>query len=567
MAYVEPTKIEPEKEAPKEEAPKEVVVKKEAPKKEMREADQLVGEVQSWWGRSFVFIRKTKIRTWKGVAILAFVAGVAAAIVWLVSFNVQTSSDAAMRKKSPLMKDIKDGGCVADGILSDYGGQTEKEIKMIKNSECLYLHRALETWAAPPNFERAKEIMEEIQKDKPDMIFGMFLAEAINPSSQYYYPNENRNFNFSKMCRKGSEGFWGENTCKGYFGSSEYQKYLKYITRRAIDMGIQSFMFGQIFFQDNSIDKKWYAKDIVEEMRSYAREKNKEIVIGAQTNDIEDQNYLKLFDFIEGGVGINELGKIEDQPCFSKWWKKEGDRCWALLWNDRFSKKANDVLLHLDWSGFYDDDMSIFSRMPKGRREKTVENLYDYFHKQGMGFMLPYLAVINENNESCYGPAKNYYSASDEYSCRDEDAWNEILEKALKKDEAEFVDQSVPLEMIAGNNYRAEITMKNTGRATWTEENQFRLGAQNPMDNDVWGGRIKLKEKDKIEQGEEATFVLNIEAPKEPGVYNFQWQMVEEGKEWFGEKTENLEITVSAKPEEENTEENEVVQETQEEGI
>lgn len=401
------------------------------PEKKVRDADQLTVEVSSWWNRSFVAIGKTRIKTWKGVAILAFIAGGVAALIWLVSLNIQSKSDAAMRQNSPLMKDIKSAGCVADGILSGYGKDTQNEVNMITHSKCRYLHRALETWLAPPDFEKAQKIMDQIKEKKPEMIFGMFLAEAINPNAEYH-PEKKINFNFSKMCRDESQGFWGENTCKGYFGNKEYRKYLKYITQQAIDMGIQSFLFGQIFFQDNGTGKKSWAEEIVEEMRDYAREKGKEIVIGAQTNNIADEEYLRLFDFIEGGTGINSKGEIENGPCFSKWSEKQKN-CWALLWNKEYSAKANNVLVHLDWSGFYDDDMSIFARMDKNERVKTVKNLYDFFTKQKVGFMLPYFAVINEDNGSCYGPAKNYYSASQDYSCNDEKEFNNILSEANNK--------------------------------------------------------------------------------------------------------------------------------------
>jgi hypothetical protein len=62
--------------------------------KSRRDVDTLVQDISVWWGRTFVFIKKTKVETWKGVAILAFIAGIAATIVWVVSFNMQMSSRA-----------------------------------------------------------------------------------------------------------------------------------------------------------------------------------------------------------------------------------------------------------------------------------------------------------------------------------------------------------------------------------------------------------------------------------------------------------------------------------------
>jgi hypothetical protein len=63
--------------------------------KRQRPVDFLAEDVSSWWGKTFVFIKKTRVKTWKGVFVLAFSAGAAVAIIWTVAMNVQTSSKAA----------------------------------------------------------------------------------------------------------------------------------------------------------------------------------------------------------------------------------------------------------------------------------------------------------------------------------------------------------------------------------------------------------------------------------------------------------------------------------------
>lgn len=321
----------------------------------------------------------------------------------------------------PLSMDtMKKRGCVTDGFLSGYGGNTESQAKLINRSQCVYLHRALETWASPPDFDKASEIMQKVTKS--DVIYGMFIAEAIKKNADFLYPEENRDFNFSKMCRAGSENIWGEHTCKPSFSSKEYRKYLDYITKRAIDTGIQSFLFGQIYYQESGDPSHEYASEIVTKMRDYARSKGVQIAIGAQTGSISDPDYLKLFDYIEGGVGIDSQGNIEDGPCLTK----KGS-CWALLWNDKFAKNAKNVFLHLDWSGLKYDDMSIFARMDSGTREKTLRSLYQQFTSKNMGFMMPFLAIINKTNGGCYGPMKRFYSPDNKYTCRDEKAIDKIF--------------------------------------------------------------------------------------------------------------------------------------------
>jgi hypothetical protein len=73
--------------------------------------------------------------------------------------------------------------------------------------------------------------------------------------------------------------------------------------------------------------------------------------------------------------------------------------------------------------------------------------------------------------------------------------------------------------------------MRNTGNTTWTSANQFRLGSQNPQDNNTWGvQRVALAGP--VAPGADASFTFTITAPSAPGNYNFQWRMVEDTVEW-----------------------------------
>ncbi|MBT7992928.1 hypothetical protein HN569_03745 [bacterium] len=328
--------------------------------------------------------------------------------------------------KPPSMEVMKKRGCIADGLLNGYDENTGKALKMINRSECQYLHRAIETWLEAPDFLEIRKNKEEIIKQ--DMIYGMFLAEAIDTKAEYYYPDEDRMFDFSAMCNKATKNYWGEHTCRPSMRRTEYKKYLKFITEQAIDIGVQSFMFGQVFYQDSTSDPE--VDKVIKEMRKYAAVKGIEIVIGAQTNDIVKKSYLKKFDYIEGGVGLGSDGSFEDGPCFSRWWKNEGDWCWALLWNKRYSSLVENVFIHLDWSGKLNDDMSTFAQMDETLRAETLEKLHTYFTKQGHGFLMPMLAVLPKKNGGCYGSKKRSYSSDKRYSCGDEDTINEIIKKA-----------------------------------------------------------------------------------------------------------------------------------------
>jgi predicted NAD-dependent protein-ADP-ribosyltransferase YbiA (DUF1768 family) len=71
--------------------------------------------------------------------------------------------------------------------------------------------------------------------------------------------------------------------------------------------------------------------------------------------------------------------------------------------------------------------MSVFARMDKEEREKTLRYLYGYFTSRNMGFLMPMMATLNKQNGGCYGPKKRFYSAHNKYSCQDEDVINKIL--------------------------------------------------------------------------------------------------------------------------------------------
>ena len=109
---------------------------------------------------------------------------------------------------------------------------------------------------------------------------------------------------------------------------------------------------------------------------------------------------------------------------------------------------------------------------------------------------------------------------------------------------AGFVAQTVPATMSPGTVYPVSITMTNTGTTTWTAEELYRLASQNSLDNVIWGfSRVLLPAS--VPPGGVAQFDFNVTAPTTPGVYQFQWQMVQEGKAIFGEATPNVTVIVS----------------------
>ncbi len=126
-------------------------------------------------------------------------------------------------------------------------------------------------------------------------------------------------------------------------------------------------------------------------------------------------------------------------------------------------------------------------------------------------------------------------------------AWYVLRNLLGVSNSAQFVSQNVPPTMVTGQSYNVSTTYRNTGNVAWNAANGYRLGSQNPQDSETWGlGRVYLDSTESITPGEEKVLEFQITAPSTPGNYNFQWRMLQEGVEWFGEPNTNLEIAITA---------------------
>ena len=113
-------------------------------------------------------------------------------------------------------------------------------------------------------------------------------------------------------------------------------------------------------------------------------------------------------------------------------------------------------------------------------------------------------------------------------------------------DNASFISQSVSSSLTTGQTVTVSVTMKNTGTTTWTANAGYVLGSQSPQDNIQWGvGRVLLSAVDQVDPGQSKTFTFQIKAPAQAGNYNFQWQMLQENVQWFGEYTAVVPVAVN----------------------
>jgi hypothetical protein len=87
--------------------------------------------------------------------------------------------------------------------------------------------------------------------------------------------------------------------------------------------------------------------------------------------------------------------------------------------------------------------------------------------------------------------------------------------------------------------------MKNTGTTTWGTSTH-KLGSQNPANNMTWGlNRAALYKATPV--GSMISFTFNVTAPSTSGIYNFQWQMVNDSTgAFFGQAMPNLAVQVGS---------------------
>ena len=106
---------------------------------------------------------------------------------------------------------------------------------------------------------------------------------------------------------------------------------------------------------------------------------------------------------------------------------------------------------------------------------------------------------------------------------------------------AEIVSQNTPTTIERGQSYNVDIIVKNTGDSFWSEDEQIRLCIF--QDGKDFGYRVNLPEGVTIAPGQEYTFVLyNLRAPAGNTTY-LEYQMLQEGIQYFGEK-ERVDIVV-----------------------
>ena len=125
---------------------------------------------------------------------------------------------------------------------------------------------------------------------------------------------------------------------------------------------------------------------------------------------------------------------------------------------------------------------------------------------------------------------------------------SDCVEGLLKLDPKERVVVSWsmnPQKVIDADEHGTASLDERLAAARRCQAAGYKLGSQNPQDNGTWGlGRVALPAS--VAPGAQATFNFVVTAPTSPGTYNFQWRMLRELVEWFGQTTPNMAVSVQA---------------------
>ncbi len=101
-----------------------------------------------------------------------------------------------------------------------------------------------------------------------------------------------------------------------------------------------------------------------------------------------------------------------------------------------------------------------------------------------------------------------------------------------------------PASLGIGQQVSVQVIFRNDGADTWTDGAGYGLGSEGPADNTTWGmSRVALPGP--VGPGEQAVFDFQATAPPTPGDYLFQWRMVHDGVQWFGDPSPAVPVTVS----------------------
>lgn len=126
--------------------------------------------------------------------------------------------------------------------------------------------------------------------------------------------------------------------------------------------------------------------------------------------------------------------------------------------------------------------------------------------------------------------------------------WFEIQVQPRPAYRAEYVSNTFPTQVTAGETYNLSVTYTNTGNNTWDTTNT-RLGTSNPRDRDsvfvhsswLGTGQDRPTAVDSATAtNQNGTFTFTVQAPTTTGQYSEHFELVQEGVAWFSDTGDDV---------------------------
>jgi hypothetical protein len=101
-------------------------------------------------------------------------------------------------------------------------------------------------------------------------------------------------------------------------------------------------------------------------------------------------------------------------------------------------------------------------------------------------------------------------------------------------DDAELVEDHLPVSLACGERYAGRITLRNAGTTRWTSREGYALGAGEDREAFGAAARLLLPEGSAVPPAADHAFAVRLVAPAAAGDYRLEWRMTRVGAGPFG---------------------------------
>jgi len=107
---------------------------------------------------------------------------------------------------------------------------------------------------------------------------------------------------------------------------------------------------------------------------------------------------------------------------------------------------------------------------------------------------------------------------------------------------AAILTNDIPTTMIAGSTYTVHVTVSNTGTTTWSDANSELVCTG----DQTFGSMSSHLDVHSLAPGQQYTFTFTLAAPREPSMYNLQFEMIQKTQNIHFGQAVNITVKVTA---------------------